>query len=257
MAQKQEILNYFSILKNRSLLGSSYLFVGDNFSIVGDIARLINCQNDFCGNCWDCKQIDKGTHPDLFVVEPEGLSIKIEAIREAIRFLSLKSFKLKNKVLIIKDAQCLGPAAANAFLKTLEEPPKNCFIAVCSSKLEGMPPTIISRCRKIFLPPKPGEIDPSMIDSVVGFLRGENLEFKDRKKFVTFLWTLIMFLHDSLVSKATGLNNKLPKVNDYEIILKPYSLSKMHNILKDILKIYSAGSSVNMNLALNLIRMKL
>jgi len=257
MDQKQEVLNYFNILKKRCLLGSSYLFVGEDFSIVGDIIKLINCQNNFCNSCWDCKQIERGTHPDLFIIEPERFSIKIEQIREAIRFLCLKSFKLKNKALIIKDAQYLGPAAANAFLKTLEEPPKNSFIAVCATKLEGMLPTIISRCRKIFLPPGDKEIDPAMVSSVVDFLEGQNLEFSDRKEFSSFLWTLIMLLHNTFLGQTGYQNNELPKNKGYEIILKPYGPDKMHSILKDILKIYGAAENINMNLALNLIRMKL
>ncbi len=257
MPEKSEILNYFDILKKNSFLGSSYLFIGEDFSLVSDIAKLINCKNDFCNNCWDCRQIERGTHPDLFVVEPQELTIKIEQIREAIRFLSLKSFNLKNKVLIIKDAQSLSQAAANAFLKTLEEPPKNSFIAVCTTKLEGMLPTIISRCRKIFLAPSERAFEPSMAGSVLDFLEGKNVEFSDRKKFASFLWTLIVLLRNDLVGKTGYQNNDLLKIKGCEIILKPYTIDRMHSILKDILMIYGAHDTININLALNLIRMRL
>jgi len=93
--------------------------------------------------------------------------------------------------------------------------------------------------------------------SVFSFLRGQDLRFTDRKKFSSFLWTLVMVLRDGLISK-TGLgNNQLPQGREREIILDSYSASQIDSILKDILKIYGAAKSVNMNLALNLIRLKL
>ncbi len=256
---REDILNYFQILKKRDLLGTSYLFVGEDDKAIVDVAKLISCTErlDFCDSCWDCKRIEDGNHPDLFTISPDGFSIKIESIREGMRFFSLKSFRLRRKIMIINNAQALTPAAANAFLKTLEEPPKNSFIAISASKLDGLLPTIISRCRRIFLPSREEEVDESIKGSVFSFLKGQDLRFSDRKRFSSFLWTLIMVLRQSLISK-TGLgNNQLPQALEGEIILAPYSLSQIDSILKDILKIYGAVKSVNMNLALNLIRLKL
>lgn len=256
---RKDILNYFKILKNRELLGTSYLFVGEDDRVIFDIVKLIGCAEDngFCDRCWDCRRIEEGNHPDLFVIAPDGFSIKIESLREGMRFFSLKSFRLEKKVMIIKDAQTLTPAAANAFLKTLEEPPKNSFIAVSASKLEGLLPTIISRCRRIFLPSREEEADRNSRDSAISFLSGEDLRFSDRKKFSSFLWALITVLREGLMSKTRPENNQLPQSREREIILHPYSVSEIGSILKDILKIYGAVKSVNMNLALNLIRLKL
>ena len=159
--------------------------------------------------------------------------------------------------MIIKDAQALTPAAANAFLKTLEEPPKNSFIAISSSKLDGLLPTIVSRCRRIFLPFKQEDVDESLKDSVFSFLKGQDLRFTDRKRFSSFLWALVTVLRDDLISKSDFINNKLPQPREREIILGSYSPSEIDSILKDILRIYGAAKSVNMNLALNLIRLKL
>lgn len=161
--------------------------------------------------------------------------------------------------MIIKDAQTLTPAASNAFLKTLEEPPKNSFIAISTSKLDGLLPTIVSRCRRIFLPSKSEgkSVDQSLKNSVFSFLKGQDLRFTDRKRFSSFLWALIMVLRDDLVSKTDLRNNHLLQTGEREIILGSYSPSEIGSILKDILKIYGAAKSVNMNLALNLIRLKL
>jgi len=256
---RKNILNYFQILKKRELLGTSYLFIGEDNQTITDVAKLISCKQElnFCNQCWDCKRIEEGRHPDQFIISPDGLSIKIESIREAIRFFSLKSFQLKRKILIVNDAQTLTPAAANAFLKTLEEPPKNSFIAISTSKLDGVLPTIISRCRKIFLPFKDKEANRSLESSVFDFLRGQDLRFTDRKKFSSFLWALIMVLRDGLISKSGWVNNQLPQSKEREIILNSYEIGEIDSILKDILKIYGVAKSINMNLALNLIRLKL
>ena len=256
---REDIINYFKILEKRDLLGTSYLFVGEDNQTIIDVAKLINCNQElnFCNQCWDCKRIEEGNHPDQFMISPDGLSIKIESIREGISFFSLKSFRLKKKILIINDAQTLTPAAANAFLKTLEEPPNNSFIAISTSRLDGVLPTIISRCRKIFLPFKEKEVDRSLESSVFDFLRGQDLRFTDRKKFSSFLWALIMVLRDGLISKSGWVNNQLPQSGEREIILNSYEPREIDSILKDILKIYGAAKSINMNLALNLIRLKL
>lgn len=258
MVRKDKILNYFYILKKNNCIGASYLFIGEDFSLVKDIIKLINCREDsrFCNTCWDCQRIKQGNHPDLFLIDPEGLTIKIDAIREGIRFFSLKGFRLKNKVVVIKNAQNLGQEAANAFLKTLEEPPENSFIAICSSKTEGLLPTIVSRCRKIFLPFNDRENDKFKFHLVSEFLKGEKIEFKDRKKFSLFLWSLIMFLRNNLISKTVRLNNQLFQESESETILGPKSIGQIHNALKHVLEIYGVCNNINIKLALNLIRMK-
>jgi len=97
---KDEILNYFQVLKKRGIIGTSYLFIGKGDKVIVDVAKLISCDQEegFCNSCWDCKRIEQGNHPDLFVIEPDGFSIKIEAIREGMRFFSLKSFRIKRRL---------------------------------------------------------------------------------------------------------------------------------------------------------------
>ncbi|MCF7907394.1 MAG: hypothetical protein K9L86_00735 [Candidatus Omnitrophica bacterium] len=259
MDQSQELFSYFHTLKKHSCIGVGYTFIGEDFSQVPDIIKLINCQDAdrFCNSCWDCKRIDEANHPDLLTIEPQGLTIKIEAIREAIRFLSLKSFRLTRKAIVIKGAQNLTPQAAAAFLKTLEEAPDNSFIALCMSKLDGVPATIISRCRKIFLPFSQNSLVSSDRELIFDLFAGRDLFFKDRKEFSVFLWGLIALLHTDLLVKKGGRNNQLSNYKECAIILNSYSPSRISSILEDLLKIYSAHGSVNINLALNLIKAKL
>ena len=258
MQTRNKILNYFSLLKKRGIIGKSYLFIGDDFSIVGDIAKLINCKNDaehFCNSCFDCSSIERYVHPDLFVLKPETLTITIENIKEAQQFLRLKSFRAQKKVLVIQDAQNMGEASANAFLKTLEEPPKNSFIAVCTSKIDSLIPTIVSRCNKIFLPPNEENQD-SGFAKIFGFLKGERPVFKDRKDFLSFVWSLNLALRDAFLF-SLGRNNRLLALSECEIILQNVRIKNVSNYcsaMKDILEIYADGATINENLALNLIR---
>lgn len=264
--EDDRIIDYFSLLKKQNIIGKSYLFIGDNFTQVIDVVKLINCRQDqegFCNRCLDCRKIEEAAHPDLFIVTPKTLSITIEDIKESQQFLRLKSFCAKYKIVIIKNAEAIGEAAANAFLKTLEEPPKNSLIIICASKLDGLLPTIISRCRKIFLPysePLPARVP---LNTVLEFLKGQKPEFKDRSAFKDFLWSLAAVLRDYLVLDFVPENNRLLKSNDCEIILRflrdarHYKSIQACDILNDIFKVYAAHNTINENLALNLIRMKL
>jgi len=261
------ILHYFSLLKEKGTLGQSYLFVGDSFAIVESITRLINCQSaprSFCGVCYNCIQFASLTHPDVCVVEPKRLTITIEDIRNCQQFLRLTSFRAAYKVVIVKEAQHFGEEAANAFLKTLEEPPKHSFIAICTSRLDAMLPTIVSRCRKIFLPVRAEPSSYAFDERIPQFLKGSRPLFKDRNDFAGFLWAFIVFFRDYLVcAAAQAPHRRLLKTQDYEIILsllkngRKYSVAEVQAFIADMLKIYGAYGSVNENLALQLIKMRL
>lgn len=260
MVKRDKILDYFRRLNKHDILGPAYLFIGQDTALVTDIVKLINCPEggSFCGQCWDCRKIQAASHPDFFLAAPEPLTITIERIRESQKFLAMKSFRLRRKTVLVKAADTLSPPAASAFLKTLEEPPQNSFIAVCTSKLDGVLPTIISRCRKIFLPAVPAAEDNAAASPLAAdFLRGVNVSFTDRQEFSSFLWTLILLFRDHLMGAAGAMNNRLLKNREYEIIPHSYSREQAAGILECILKVYSAYQNVNENLALNLIRARL
>jgi hypothetical protein len=258
MNTDKKILDYFGILDKKEMLGTSYLFLGDNHQLVQKILKSISCKQEsgFCDECWDCKAIESEKHPDLFIARPEPSFIKIESIREAQKFLSLKSFRLKRKLLIIREGQNFGLEAANAFLKTLEEPPKNSFIAICSSKMEGLLPTILSRCKKVFLPPQKEEGRDLDFDVVEDFLNNRRVSFKDRREFSQFLEALIVVFRDKLFFNM-GLDDKLLEKGGYSRIRQAYTAERIEDILDNILNIYGAYNTVNENLALNLIRASL
>src|SRR5206468_8551173 len=88
---------------------------------------------------------------DIFVAQPESKSrrIVIEQIRDLEHALQMRAPNGRRKVAIVSDADRLQPQAANAFLKTLEEPPKDSLLLLLSALPEALPETILSRCISI------------------------------------------------------------------------------------------------------------
>jgi DNA polymerase III subunit delta' len=113
---------------------------------------------DPCGRCPGCIQAKAGTHPDLIeVVRPQDKhELPIRVIRDLCIDLGLKPARGPRKVAIIDDADDLNEEAANAFLKTLEEPPSGSVLILIGTSAELQLDTIVSRCRVVqfdLLPP--------------------------------------------------------------------------------------------------------
>lgn len=135
--------------------GRSYLFIGPD-SIgkklaAKNFAKALNCESalpDSCGQCGSCLKIEQNQHPDVhFIDEAESDSIKIEEIRRMQKNASLRAYEAKKKFFIIDNAHKLTAEAANALLKTLEEPTEESIIILVSSKPGLLFKTIISRCQ--------------------------------------------------------------------------------------------------------------
>lgn len=109
---------------------------------------------------------ESGSHPDMFVLRPEkeGGSIKIDDIRQLIKDIYLKPFRSKKKVYIIDEAQSMKHEAANALLKTLEEPPTDSILILITDDLNALFDTIVSRSQVVrFYPLKPDEIKDILV----------------------------------------------------------------------------------------------
>ena len=154
----QPVLERFKALIENSRLAHAYLFVGP--ACVGKretaeaIAKLVNCaasnNETFCDSCPSCIKINNLQHPDVYLIDAEASgSIKIDEIRSIIKRVSLKPFEGKRKVFIIVNAENLTSQAANALLKTLEEPPNNSLIILTTCFPQRNLDTIKSRCHII------------------------------------------------------------------------------------------------------------
>jgi len=108
-----------------------------------------------CGQCRACRLIENMQHPDFSVVQAEeaGRALKVDQIRELQRTLSLAPYEAKYKIALMLCFEDANPNAANALLKTLEEPPPHVIMLLTASDTEALLPTIISRCELIRLRP--------------------------------------------------------------------------------------------------------
>jgi DNA polymerase-3 subunit delta' len=108
-----------------------------------------------CGECSSCRLWAAETHPDylpLLPAEP-GKAIGIDAVRQLIDKLSLKPQYSQHRVVLLDPAHALNSAAANALLKTLEEPPPQTLMLLLSALPSQMPATLVSRCQRLPIAP--------------------------------------------------------------------------------------------------------
>ncbi len=145
---------------HRNKIPGAFLFIGEPFigkttTAIEYVKALLcyNTKNDSCDNCIACKKIEKGIHPDIKIIKPDKEIIPIETIREVEEFLSLQPLEGKYKAVIIKNSEKMNRAAANAFLKTLEEPPSNNVIILTCENTDSLPEPLISRTFKIYFNP--------------------------------------------------------------------------------------------------------
>jgi DNA polymerase-3 subunit delta' len=156
-----------AILRGRT--SHAYLFTGPaqigKTTIARTVAQALNCTDPNpnqrpCGNCRSCQLIAIDRHPDVSLLLPEvsgrgKLTLKIEAIRELQHDLNLPPMEARFRVAILKRFDAATPGAANAFLKTLEEPPRFATLLLTANEADSLLPTISSRCQILALRPLP------------------------------------------------------------------------------------------------------
>jgi DNA polymerase III subunit delta' len=149
----------------RGRLAHAYLFTGHRLeeleSLARTLAKTLNCQKprrgkgdvgtDCCDECLVCRKINGETHADVHWVRPESKSrvVTIDQMRELMREIQLKPTEAEYKVAVIVGADRLNVQAANAFLKTLEEPPPKSVLIMLSTEPQRLLETILSRCLRL------------------------------------------------------------------------------------------------------------
>lgn len=160
----------FQILRRaleRGQLAHAYLFTGEEVAELENAAKtlamIVNCSDPVraggnpiasCGRCPACRKIDKFGHPDVQWIRPESKSrvITIDQIRALMQTVNLKPAEARVKFAVIVCAERLNPEAANAFLKTLEEPPEHSVLLLLSTDPAKILETLISRCLRLHFP---------------------------------------------------------------------------------------------------------
>ncbi|OQW35911.1 MAG: hypothetical protein A4E19_15750 [Nitrospira sp. SG-bin1] len=160
-------------------LAHAYLFYGEarigKLMTAVRLAQALSCERpsqteaqDSCGCCRSCLQIAARTHPDYFVIEPDSKAatpqIKIEQVREIEQQFVYRPLVGERKICLIDDADRLTIGAANALLKTLEEPPGHSLFVLVTSRPHALPITIRSRCQALrFTTPARTQVEAAVI----------------------------------------------------------------------------------------------
>jgi DNA polymerase-3 subunit delta' len=114
-------------------------------------AQALVCADNGCGTCNECKSAANGAHPDVEIIRTEGLSIKIDEVRELLTRVAWAPSMGGWRVVVMEDADRLTESAANALLKAIEEPGNRTVWLLCAPTLHDVLPTIRSRCRHLQL----------------------------------------------------------------------------------------------------------
>ena len=148
----------------RQRLAHAYLFVGDSLdeleAMARTLAKALNCSApktsgrrplDACGHCDACQRIEHDVHPDVLWVRPESKTrvITTDQMRELLQTIHLKPTAAAFKVNVLVAVDRLNVQAANAFLKTLEEPPDNSILILLTTEPQRILETILSRCLRL------------------------------------------------------------------------------------------------------------
>jgi DNA polymerase-3 subunit delta' len=145
-------------------LAHAYLFTGADGigkrTLALRMAQAVNCEappapGEPCGTCRACTLIGAEKHPDLFLLRPEGPGsrILVDAARCVVRTLMLKPVEAARRIALLADFHRALPNAANALLKTIEEPPPSALLLLTAECADELLPTITSRCRIVPLRP--------------------------------------------------------------------------------------------------------
>ena len=114
-------------------------------------AQALICPNNGCGTCNNCNSTKTHGHPDVEIIRTEGLSIKVEEVRELLTRVAWAPSMGGWRVVVMEDADRLTESAANALLKAIEEPGTRTVWLLCAPTLHDVLPTIRSRCRHLQL----------------------------------------------------------------------------------------------------------
>ena len=150
----------------RDRLAHAYLFIGHGLEVLEGMARTlaktVNCLSpprrapnglplDCCDRCDSCRRIEHFNHPDVLWLRPESKSrvITLDEMRDLMQTMNLKPTVAQFKVGVILAADRLNTQAANAFLKTLEEPPPKSLLILLTTEPQRMLETILSRCQRV------------------------------------------------------------------------------------------------------------
>lgn len=162
----------------RGRLAHAYLFSGHQLDELEALARMLaktlNCLQpvrvngvpvDCCDTCANCQKVTHGNHADVHWVRPESKTriITVDQMRELMREIQLRPTEAEYKVAVVVAADRLKTESANAFLKTLEEPPPKSILILLTTEPQRILETIISRCLRLSFAGGAAKLDPAQL----------------------------------------------------------------------------------------------
>lgn len=139
-------------------------------------AAALLCPELGCGHCASCHQVLAGTHADLLLVRPEGLSYGVKQTRDLVLRAATTPVSGRWRAIVFEDADRTTEQAANALLKAIEEPARRTVWLLCAPSPDDMAPTIRSRCRLVTLRTPPAEAIAAMLSRRDGIDRVRALQ---------------------------------------------------------------------------------
>ena len=154
LAQQPRVQRVFSAAVAEGRLSHAYLFVGAPGSGMKEaacaIAQCVVCPNGGDASCDECIRVAHRTHPDVRWLSPQSVSgYLVSQVRDLIEDVSLAPVRASSKVYVLDDVGMLRGTAANALLKTIEEPPAGVVFIFIARTVASVLPTIVSRCQVI------------------------------------------------------------------------------------------------------------
>jgi DNA polymerase-3 subunit delta' len=218
----------------RQRLGHAYLFSGDDLAhlelVARTLAKTLNCEQrptddsaatDCCDTCPSCRKIDQDKHADIQWIRPESKSrvITIDQMRDLMQTIFLKPTEAAYKVAVIVGADRLNPQAANAFLKTLEEPPSRSILILLTTEPGRILETIVSRCLRLTFAGESGRFQE---ETFVAWLRhfsetavAERGSLLSRYRLLSVLLSRLNELKETVTTELTA-RSPLEKYDDLE-----------------------------------------
>ena len=249
-------------------LAHAYLFSGEDKigkkTLAKEFVKLISClDGQACGICKNCKDIEKENHPDFLMVnlKNDKQEIEISQIREALNFLSLKSYYDSFKAVIVNGAEKMTFQAQSCFLKTLEEPKGKTIIFLISSKPDLLLPAVISRCQEI----KFFQIGKYQFSKEEQKILEDVLSVADSSLAVKFQYAKKVNLENNNLKEILEILQRylrhllFLRVKAENLTSKDYSLLKIKEVLKLLETIDRQISLTNVNpkLALEILLMEM
>ena len=271
----QEVLNRFKRVAAAKRLAHAYLFTGPaqagKMPTALAIAQLVNCEDEAhapCGNCASCRKIAAGNHPDVHIVDvlKDENSIKIEQIRQMLGRVALRAFEAKTKVFIVRGIHLMTTEAANALLKTLEEPAPNTLMILTTNVPEACLDTVKSRCHsvKFFCNEEHLPEDKDRILDVFLSRAGHEDYLKtlsgDKEQAADAMLVLLSFLRDVMLYKSGGNVDNLVYKNRVSDLHKMSgrNMDDLCAVNAQIVRVKSlADENLNVKMALSLVRERL